>query len=60
MKRFLHSGYAVLILGIVLASAGCGSDGKDSNPKAPADAPKLEQKIPSGGGKAAGPKGQSE
>ena len=63
MKRLIPSAYAALILGIALVSVGCGSDGKDSSPKAPADAPKLEQKMPSGGGgggKAAGPNMKSE
>ncbi|MBP3958209.1 hypothetical protein J8F10_23420 [Gemmata sp. G18] len=47
------------LLALVMSTVGCGSDGKEVNPKAPADAPKLEMKTPAGAGKSA-PKGKSD
>jgi hypothetical protein len=45
---------------VALVLSGCGD--KDSNPKAPADAPKLQPKSPVGGGPggAGGVKGKSD
>ena len=58
MKRIVLRLLAALVFGI--AVVGCGSDAKEVNPKAPADAPKLEQKMPTGGAKPSGPKGKSD
>lgn len=54
-RRTMRSITVVGIVAFALASTGCGSEGKKVEPKADANAPKLEKKAPGGPGGGAQP-----